>query len=133
MNSNTLEAANRAEATALLLRANFRVYRPEADVEGEDLIVRSPGGDLLAVQQKGRVHVEKARYGNKSIWMLFPCSPWELGKSRDWFLIEHDTLFAYMHKKHGHAGSFAAGKWTTRSPAKHLRSFLEQYRIKHLA
>lgn len=36
------EAANRAEATALLLRCGFRVYRPEADIEGEDMVVRTP-------------------------------------------------------------------------------------------
>jgi hypothetical protein len=35
--SNELEAANRAEATALLIRAGYRVYRPEADGYGEDL------------------------------------------------------------------------------------------------
>ena len=34
---NELEAANRAEAMVLLIRAGYRVYRPEADAYGEDL------------------------------------------------------------------------------------------------
>src|SRR5258707_15509303 len=42
LTSNELEAANRAEATALLIRAWYRVYRPEADGYGEDLVVRTP-------------------------------------------------------------------------------------------
>ena len=39
MNSNEIEAANRAEATAILMRAGYRVYRPEADVSGENLVI----------------------------------------------------------------------------------------------
>jgi hypothetical protein len=32
--ANEIEAANRAEATAILIRHGYRVYRPEADVSG---------------------------------------------------------------------------------------------------
>jgi hypothetical protein len=42
LTNNEIEAANRAESTALLIRAGYRVYRPEADCYGEDLIVRTP-------------------------------------------------------------------------------------------
>ena len=35
---NEIEAANRAEVTAILIRAGYRVYRPDADVSGEDLV-----------------------------------------------------------------------------------------------
>jgi phosphoglycolate phosphatase-like HAD superfamily hydrolase len=38
--SNEIEAANRAEVTAILIRAGYRVYRPEADVSGKDLVIR---------------------------------------------------------------------------------------------
>ena len=72
MNSNEIEAANRAEATAILIRAGYRVYRPEADVSGEDLVVRTPDGELRLVQMKSRPTVELRRYGGKNIWMLFP-------------------------------------------------------------
>lgn len=71
MNSNEIEAANRAEATAILIRAGYRVYRPEADVSGEDLVVRTPDGKLRLVQMKSRPTVELRRYGGKDIWMLF--------------------------------------------------------------
>jgi hypothetical protein len=33
-----IEAANRAEATAVLIRAGYRVYRPEADVNGVEVV-----------------------------------------------------------------------------------------------
>ncbi len=46
LSSAEIEAANRAEATALLIRAGYSVYRPEADVRGEDLILRTPAGLL---------------------------------------------------------------------------------------
>ena len=38
LTANEIEAANRAEATAILIRGGYRVYRPEADVSGEDLV-----------------------------------------------------------------------------------------------
>lgn len=57
---NKIEAANRAEVTALLILSGHRVYRPEADGYGEDLIHRTPNGDLRAVQLKGRPTVDIA-------------------------------------------------------------------------
>ena len=54
LTSNELEAANRAEATALLIRAGYRVYRPGADGYGEDLVVRTPSGELLPLPLRSR-------------------------------------------------------------------------------
>lgn len=130
ISSNLLEAANRAEVTALLIRAGYRVYRPEADTEGEDLVLRQPSGVLIAVQQKGRVHVERDKYAERNIWMLFPDAPFDGKRQRDWFLIEHDRLFRWLEKQHGHADGFSAGKWTCRSPARWLRERLEPYRVR---
>jgi hypothetical protein len=65
LSPNEQEAANRAEVTALLIRSGYRVYRPEADVHGEDLVLRAPPsddlrqGDLRAVQLKGRPTVAR--------------------------------------------------------------------------
>ena len=53
-----IEAANRAEATALLIRCGYRVYRPEVDFEGEDLVVLTPKGELHGVQLKGGAAVD---------------------------------------------------------------------------
>ena len=72
--ANEIEAANRAEVTALLIRAGYRVYRPEADCYGEDLILRALHGELRAVQLKSRPTVDWKRYGGKSLWMMFPNS-----------------------------------------------------------
>jgi len=62
LTSNEKEAANRAEVTALLIRAGYRVYRPEADCYGEDLILRTPKGELRPVQLKARPEVDWKRY-----------------------------------------------------------------------
>ena len=43
LTSNEVKAANRAEATALLVPAGYRVHRPKADCYGEDLY----GEDLV--------------------------------------------------------------------------------------
>lgn len=56
--TNEREAANRAEVTALLIPEGYRVYRPEADSHGEDLILRTPRGALRAVQLKSRPAVD---------------------------------------------------------------------------
>jgi hypothetical protein len=100
--SNEIEAANRAEATAILIRAGYRVYRPEADVSGEDLLIRKSDGEILAVQMKGRPSVDKPRYGGHGIWMLFP-DPAGSKPGRPWFLVEHDKLFCWVKKRHGAA------------------------------
>ncbi|MBX7532506.1 DUF4365 domain-containing protein [Qipengyuania sp. 1XM1-15A] len=130
LSSNLIEAANRAEVSAILIREGYKVYRPEADDGGEDLVLSRPSGDLVAVQLKGRLHVERGKYSGRGIWMLFPCSPWNEGASRAWFLIPHDTLFEYMEERHGHAAGFAEGKWSVRKPSKEAREFLEPYEIK---
>jgi hypothetical protein len=90
LTSNEIEAANRAEATAILIRAGYRVYRPEADVSGEDLVIRAPDGELRAVQMKGRPSVDWRRYGGRQLWMLFP-DPAGRKPGRPWFFIKHDT------------------------------------------
>lgn len=130
LSSNLLEAANRAEVTALLIRAGYRVYRPEADADGEDLVLRCPDGSLIIVQQKARVHVEREKYAKRAIWMLFPDAPFDGVRQRDWFLVEHDLLYAWLEQQHGHAAGFADGKWTCRSPARWLRAKLEPYRVR---
>jgi hypothetical protein len=130
LSSNLLEAAKRAEVTALLIRAGYRVYRPEADTDGEDLVLRRPDGSLIPVQQKGRVHVEREKYSSRSIWMLFPDAPFNGVRQRHWFLVEHDLLYEWLEHQHGHAPGFADGKWSCRSPAKWLREKLEPYRLR---
>jgi hypothetical protein len=67
-----MKAANRAEATAILIRLGYRVYRPEAEFDGADLVVRLPRGALRSVQLKGRPCVDKAPYGGRDLWMLYP-------------------------------------------------------------
>lgn len=120
-----LEAANRAEVTALLIRCGYRVYRPEADIEGEDLVVRTPSGTLHAVQLKGRPSVDWRRYAQRDLWMLFPSTQYQPSVERSWFLVPHDDLYAWVEKRHGHAPQWAR-KWSYPFSGKELVEFLSK-------
>jgi hypothetical protein len=123
LTSNEIEAANRAEATAILIRAGYRVYRPEADVSGEDLVIRAQDGKLRLVQMKSRPTVELRRYGGKNIWMLFP-DPKGQTPGRPWFLIKHDELFKWIKNRHGSTTGWNEA-WSYPHLSSDLRSFLE--------
>lgn len=122
------EAANRAEATALLIRCGYRVYRPEADIEGEDLVIRTPTGKLFGVQLKGRPMVDWRRYGGRGLLMLFPSRPYSPAASRIWFLIPHDDFYAWVLERHGHAKGWAEA-WSYPGISKDLAKFLEPHAI----
>lgn len=129
LNSNLIEAANRAEATALLVRSGYRVYRPEADCEGEDLVLRTPEGELIAVQLKGRAYVSQPRYGAKNLWLLFPSSPFQADCARRWYLVPHDELYAYIEERHRGAPGWN-GAWSYPSPPRHLADYLRQFEVR---
>lgn len=128
LTSNEIEAAHRAEATAVLILAGYRVYRPEADVQGEDLIVRTPGGKLRAVQMKSRPTVERARYGGRNISMLFP-DPKGPRPGRAWFLVDHDQLFAWVRARHGTATGWREA-WSYPTMGADLREFLRSSQLR---
>jgi hypothetical protein len=125
LTSNEIEAAHRAEATAILILAGYRVYRPEADVSGEDLVIRTPGGKLLVVQMKSRPTVDWPRYGGRHIWMLFP-DPKGPKPGRPWFLVKHDELYAWVKNRHGAAAGWKDG-WSYPSMSADLRDFLQSF------
>jgi len=129
--SNEIEAANRAEITARLIRLGYKVYRPEADSGGEDLVLRTPKGNLLSVQLKGRPSVDQKKYGgDRSIWMLFPDpkGDWKLGRS--WFLVPHCKLFEWFKSRHGHTVSMREGEgWSENGISVEMREFLHKYSL----
>ena len=129
--ANEIEAANRAEATALLIRCGYRVYRPEADCYGEDLILRTPSGELRVVQLKSRPTVDRHRYGGRKVWMLFPdpkVGPNGGSLGRDWFLLPHDKLHKWVKDKHGHAPKWNDA-WTYPKISRKLSRFLQPFRL----
>jgi hypothetical protein len=124
LKSNEIEAANRGEATALLIRSGWRVYRPEADCDGEDLIVRRLNGcqhTLLLVQLKSRVTVNWKKYGKRGLWMLFPDGPHK-PTGRSWFLIPHDSLYVLVNE---HYTVAKHGRWSSGTVSRALRCALE--------
>ena len=126
--SNEIEAANRAEATALLIRVGYRVYRPEADCYGEDLVLRTPSGKLRAVQLKSRMTENRNKYGSTSLWMLFPSTKFSAGIRREWFLVPHDALYKLVKEKHGHSPKFN-GEWSCHTVPKVDRKVLAKFVI----
>lgn len=123
------EAANRAEATALLIRCGYRVYRPEADVEGEDLVLRLQSGALHGVQLKSRPLVDWKRYARRGLWMLFPDRSYTPHKPRLWFLVPHDMFFDWVKARHGHSPGWA-DHWSYPHVGKDLRAFLTGYEVR---
>jgi hypothetical protein len=122
-----VEAASRAEATAILIRLGYRVYRPEADCYGEDLIIRFPGtGELRPVQLKSRPTVDLNKY--RSLWMLFPDPDSGIGLGRKWFLVPHDKLYEWMKEKHGHAPKWKDA-WHYPKISNELRRFLDEFAL----
>lgn len=127
LSANEIEAANRAEATAVLIRSGYRVYRPEADVAGEDLLLANPTGALMIIQLKGRPAVDWARYGGRAIWMLFP-DPRGAIPGRPWFLVPHDELYAWFEVRHAHTAGWSRA-WSVPQLTRELRDYLGQYAI----
>ena len=125
--SAAIEAANRAEATALLIRCNYRVYRPEADIEGEDLLVREPReGAYHGVQLKSGAVVDK-KYLGKRLLLLFP-SKLHADPETRWFLIPHDHLFAWIKQRHGHTPKWSE-RWVYTRATKSLLDFVSEHEV----
>lgn len=122
LTSNEIEAANRAEATAILIRAGYRVYRPEADVSGEDMVIHPADGELRPAQMKSRLTVDWRRYGGREIWMLFP-DPTGAKPGRPWFFVKHDELFAWIKNRHAGAPGWNDA-WSYPHMSLDLRQFL---------
>lgn len=129
--SQIIEASNRAEVSALLLGRGFMLYRPEADAEGIDFLVRTPEGKFLKCQLKGRAYIEKKKYGDRDICMVFP------GKGgafeREWYLVPHDTLYLILKGKHGSAPQWLHpiyGEYWHTPVSAELANQLTQYAIK---
>jgi len=126
LTSNEIEAVNRAEATALLIRTGYRVYRPEADCDGEDLILRTPSGRFYPVQLKARPTVDLTKFGKKGLWMLFPGTKLSTETPRNWYLVPHDLFHRWVKVKHGHTPKWN-DTWSYPKISKKLSAFLSEF------
>jgi hypothetical protein len=123
-----VDAANRAEATAFLIRSGYKVYCPEADCDGEDLVVQHPSGELRAVRIKARPIVDWKRYGARRLWMLFPSAPYDHTALRGWFLILHDHFYNWVERRHLSAPKWAS-HWSYPIISEDLRAFLGEWEL----
>jgi hypothetical protein len=126
LTSNEIEAVNRAEATALLIRTGYRVYRPEADCDGEDLILRTPSGRFYPVQLKARPTVDLNKFGKKGLWMLFPGTKLSTETPRNWYLVPHDLFHRWVKIKHGRTPKWN-DTWSYPKISKKLSAFLSEF------
>jgi hypothetical protein len=126
LTTNEIEAINRAEATALLIRTGYRVYRPEADCYGEDLILRTPSGEFYPVQLKARPTVDLKKFGGKGLWMLFPGTKLSTETPRNWYLVPHDLFHRWVKFKHGHTPKWN-DTWSYPKVSKKLNAFLSDF------
>jgi hypothetical protein len=118
-------AADRAEATALLIRCGYGVYYPE---NGEDLVVRSPSGELRAVQLEKHPIVDWKRYGARRLWMLFPSASYDHSSTRVWFLILHDHFYDWVERRHLSTPKWAS-YWRYPVMSQDLRTFLTEWEL----
>lgn len=129
-----IEAANRAEVTALLIRCKYKVYRPEFDAEGEDLVIRAPSREIRSVQLKGHACVDYNRFGKRKIWMLFPCRKYSATNPRNWYLVPHDKLYDWLSKRFKRRNMMRkTRKWDIPNRAnepKDLSQFLKNWQLK---
>ena len=67
-----VEVVNLAEITLILTKLGGLVFRPEADIEGVDFLVKSPRGEFSPANSKVSVSLRKENtVGETSGW----CSP----------------------------------------------------------
>lgn len=121
MKSNEVEPANRAEITALLISGGYRVYRPEADIDGEDLILCTPAGRLVRAKQKPCRSVDHVRNEKRDLWMLFPDVSGRV-PGRAWSPVGHEILlnsFPTLRQK---------GLWSEPAVFSDLRQFRDPIR-----
>lgn len=90
-------------------------------------MIREPDGDLRPVQMKGRPTVDWGRYGQRSIWMLFP-DPAGAKPGRPWFLVKHDQLFDWVKNRHGAAPGWNDA-WSYPRMSKDLRKYLLSFTL----
>jgi len=126
MRTTALAVLLSVSATTL---AGYSVYRPEADCEGEDLVVRAPlpSNELRAVQLKSRPTVDFKRYGGRDLWMLFPSAPYS-NEPRTWYLLPHDEFYEWVKERHGNTPRWAEC-WHYPSVSASLRSFREKWAL----
>jgi hypothetical protein len=126
LTTNEIETVNRAEATAVLIRTGYRVYRPETDCDGEDLILRTPSGRFYPVQLKARPTVNLNKFGKKGLWMLFPGTKLSTETPRNWYLVPHDLFHRWVKGKHEHTPKWNDA-WSYPKISKKLNAFLSDF------
>ncbi|POB13629.1 hypothetical protein [Halobacteriovorax sp. DA5] len=125
LNSRAKETYNFQKVSALLVEYGFATNWLNVDFESADFIaVHFNGLDILKVQLKGRVNIDK-KYQEKDIWMSFPVDD-------DFYLVPHDELIEIAKRTTGWIesdswkihGGYSAGK-----PSVKMLKALQNYKL----
>lgn len=128
LNSKQKEIHNFQVVAGRLAEYGFNCIKLADDWNGADFLAyHYKGMDTLKVQLKSRLTVAKKYQGN-GIHMTFPVS-----KTGDWYLVEHDTLIAFVKETVGAAGADIRwsdnGEYSTASPSANLLKCLAPYKL----
>lgn len=119
LNSKQKESYNFQKLSSILADYGYTTYRMHDDYNGADFHAIGIDGDILKVQLKGRVAIDKKYFG-KDILIGFS----NQGK---WYLYPHDEVFKIITEH-----SFGAAKHRARSISyipEWLKSTIEKYKI----
>jgi hypothetical protein len=110
LNSKQQESYNYQKISGLLAEYGYITYRMHDDYHGADFHAVHVYGDVLKVQLKGRVTIDK-KYLNKGIYIAFS------NDRNKWYLYPHDELYITITdhssgaKLHGGRSIHYVPKW----------------------
>jgi hypothetical protein len=119
LNHRQKESYNYQKISAVLADYGFITYRMHDDYNGADFHAVGINDEILKIQLKGRVTIER-KYLGKQLYIGFPCH-------ENWYLYPHDDIYQIItsHSKgaanHGGRSIGYIPKWLT--------PIMEKYKI----
>lgn len=125
LNGRAKETYNFQKISSILVEYGFATNWLNVDFESADFIaVHFNGVDILRVQLKGRVTIDK-KYIGKDIWIAFPLE-------NDFYLLPHDELVEITGRT---TNWLASSSWndnsgySSQSPSAQMKAELLKYKL----
>lgn len=119
LNSKQQESYNFQKLSAVLADYGFITYRMHDDYHGSDFHAVGINGEVIKVQLKGRISIDR-KYLGKDIYIGFP-------DGSDWYLYPHDEIHKIITShslgaaRHGGRSIGYIPKW--------LRPIINKYKL----
>nr|BDT27410.1 hypothetical protein BHI3_08760 [Bacteriovorax sp. HI3] len=125
LNSRAKETYNFQKISSILVEYGFATNWLNVDFESADFIaVHFNGLDILRVQLKGRVTIDK-KYIGKDIWIAFPLA-------NDFYLLPHDELVEITGRATNWLESSSWNDnsgYSSQSPSAQMKTELLKYKL----